>query len=44
MKSVLLGCCVAALLGFGAWLVLNPAQIPVTSAYATEGVRLTEGH
>lgn len=44
MKSVLLGCIAAGLLAIGAFLVLDPAQTPASTAYSTEGVRLTEGH
>lgn len=45
MKSVLLGCVVATLLAFGAYLVLAPAQTPASEAYSTEGVRLSPaGH
>lgn len=44
MKSVLLGCVMAGLLAVGAFLVLDPRQIPVTTAFTTEGVRLSNGH
>lgn len=44
MKSVLLGCITATLLAIGAWTVLDPEQMPASSAYTTQGVRLTPGH
>lgn len=44
MKSVLLGCVSATLVAVAAWAILTPAQTPVTTAYSTEGVRLTDSH
>lgn len=42
MKSVLLGCAVAAILAFAAHLVLEQWQQPSNAAYSTEGVRLSD--
>lgn len=43
MKAVLTGCVLAALLAFAAAAVLDRFQRPSSQAYATEGVRLSEG-
>lgn len=44
MKAVLMGIALAVILAFGASVVLEQNETPVTAAYSTEGVRLSEGH
>ena len=44
MKAVLMGIALAALLAFGAAQVLEQNETLVTTAYATESVRLSDGH
>lgn len=44
MKAVLSGIALAVLLAFGASVLLEQNETGVATAYATEGVRLSEGH
>lgn len=41
MKAVFLGMICAGLLAYGASMVLAPLAIPASTAYTTEGVRLS---